>query len=1764
MSIPVRSVGLLVSILLFPLGVLFSQRFDGQLQGGYTAPELDAVMTQYEVYRIDADAIDQYFRQRPNGGLLTLQLHNRRWEMALVPSRILPDHYTVRMGNAGGAYTVSTPRPTTWQGTENQSQAQVRLTFADDFMHGYVKDAQERWCIQPLRDLVKGADMDLFVVYPESAVLDDHGGTCAVVEEGKIYEQYLHAAEEKVQEKGAGLACYELELAIASDNLMITKYGSPSGVEAHNVAVINDVEGDYTGSFNHDIEFNIVTQFFPSGADPWTSSTNAGTLLGSFRNWGQSGGFGVSFDLGELWTNRDLDGGTIGIAYLNGVCNSLKYHVLQDFSSNSNLLRCLTSHEIGHNFSMQHDNCPPTFIMCPFVSTSSTWSNASINSFNNFVQPLINNGCLSPCNSGPPLASNFDWSPNPSCEDTPIQFDDQSLGSPTGWQWTFQGGSPGTSTQQNPVVQWANPGTYNVTLTVTKPGASSSTLTKQIVIEPKPVANFTASVSNLTVTFNNTSTPATGVSYFWEFGDGNVSVEEDPVHTYDFGGIYTVTLTVTGICGSSVKTLLVNTAPTAQFVALPTDGCAPLDVQFVNQSSQNATSFLWQFPGGSPSSSNQENPNVTYNLPGTYTVTLTVFNSQGSNAITRTNYITVGTIPNTNFTSSANGNTVTFTNLTAGAGNTYLWEFGDGDTSTLTSPVHTYAVGGTYTVTLTATNACGPDTFTQVISLIPPPSASFSAGDTIGCAPLTVELINLTVGNVDSIRWQLPGGTPSTGTSDTIQVTYNTPGDYDVTLIAYGPGGVDTTTLNDLVTVNGTPDAGFTSSINGATVSFTNTSTDATSYNWTFGDGQSSTQTNPTHTYTSDGTYTVRLIATNTCGNDTFTQQVVIVTLPNAGFSANVTSGCAPLTVQFNNLSSPNATSFNWSFPGGTPATSTQTNPAVVYNTPGTYSVTLIATNAAGSDTTTLTNYITVNTVPAAGFTSSINGATVNFTNTSTGATSYNWTFGDGQSSTQANPTHTYTNDGTYTVTLVATNTCGTNTFTQQVVIVTLPNAGFSANVTSGCAPLTVQFNNLSSPNATSFNWSFPGGTPASSTQTNPTVVYNTPGTYSVTLIATNAAGSDTTTLTNYITVNTVPAAGFTSITNGATVSFTNTSTGATSYNWTFGDGQSSTQANPTHTYTNDGTYTVTLTATNSCGTNTFTQQVAILTAPNAAFSANVTSGCVALTVQFNNLSSPNATSFNWSFPGGTPASSTQTNPTVVYNTPGTYSVTLIATNGVGSDTTTLLNYINAGTVPGAGFSTSVSGANVTLSNTSSGASSYLWLFGDGNTSNNANPTHSYASDGVYTITLIAANACGNDTTSQVVTITTPPTAGFTMNGNSGCAPLTIQFNNTSSANATSYAWTFENGTPSSSTEQNPSATWNTPGVYLVRLTVTNAAGSSQMTDTVVVNGLPTAGFSFQYAGVSVVFANTSSNATQYSWDFGDGNTSSETDPTHTYGAPGPYTVVLTATNACGQQQFTQQIEISGAAPLAAFNASSANGCIPFNVQFTDQSAGNPDSWSWTFEGGNPATSKEQNPSVSYTKAGVYDVTLIVTNQFGADTMMFNNMITVQTFPTVQFSYSTSQATVTFTNGSQNAGSYLWNFGDGKTSTEANPTHTYALPGTYTVSLTATNECGASTLEQMVQVIFVGTNEATWLTGFKLFPNPTTGDFTVEFSTQDADEVEFILLNKLGQLIVRDVVGLNNGYLRHRFSYPELTAGPYLLQVRSGAHVHQEIVVFQR
>ncbi|MDK2912904.1 MAG: hypothetical protein PWR29_1861, partial [Methanolobus sp.] len=366
---------------------------------------------------------------------------------------------------------------------------------------------------------------------------------------------------------------------------------------------------------------------------------------------------------------------------------------------------------------------------------------------------------------------------------------------------------------------------------------------------------------------------------------------------------------------------------------------------------------------------------------------------------------------------------------------------------------------------------------------------------------------------------------------------------------------------------------------------------------WDFGDGSNSTEQNPVHTYSTPGTYTVSLNASNLGGHNITTKAAYITAayVPVASFTADVTSGDVPLTVNFTDTSQNDPTGWFWNFGDGT--NSTEQNPTHVYTSVGTYTVTLNATNAGGSNTSMQTDYITTAEMPVANFTSDVTtGAVplvVNFIDQSENSpTSWFWDFGDGTNSTERNATHTYTSAGTFIVNLTATNVGGSNISTQTIIADVVPVASFTANATSGALPLAVGFTDQSI-NATAWYWEFGDG--VTSTVQNPVHTYAAVGSYTVNLTAINSvSGNDSLTRTAYITVAIAPVANFTaSATSGTapfTVSFTDNSTNTpTAWSWDFGDGAISSAQNPTHTYTSAGTYTVSLNASNAGGYNVST-----------------------------------------------------------------------------------------------------------------------------------------------------------------------------------------------------------------------------------------------------------------------------------------------------------------------------------------------------------------------------------------------------------------------------------------------------------------------------------------------------------------------------------------------------------------------------------------------
>lgn len=330
-------------------------------------------------------------------------------------------------------------------------------------------------------------------------------------------------------------------------------------------------------------------------------------------------------------------------------------------------------------------------------------------------------------------------------------------------------------------------------------------------------------------------------------------------------------------------------------------------------------------------------------------------------------------------------------------------------------------------------------------------------------------------------------------------------------------------------------------------------------------------------------------------------------TPPTADFTVNTTTGTAPLTVDFADLSTESPTSWAWDFGDGGSATAS--NPSNIYTAAGTYTVTETATNAAGSDSEVKLSFIDVQAATApvvATFTGNpLTGAfpfLVNFYDGATGTPSpgtWAWDFGDGSTAAVQNPSNIYTAAGTYTVVETVSNTAtidSVSTATRNSYIVVLdgrPQPTINGTPVSGTRPLSVQFTGSANNPATAWGWEFGDG--GISNEQNPLYTYADAGTYTVSLSAVNANGVLDTTRGDFITVNWAPpvAAFNLSLSEGPEpllVRFDNESTGdIQTYSWHFGDGGTSLLMSPSYTYTSAGTYTASLVVSGTAGTSTAT-----------------------------------------------------------------------------------------------------------------------------------------------------------------------------------------------------------------------------------------------------------------------------------------------------------------------------------------------------------------------------------------------------------------------------------------------------------------------------------------------------------------------------------------------------------------------------------------------
>jgi parallel beta-helix repeat protein len=744
--------------------------------------------------------------------------------------------------------------------------------------------------------------------------------------------------------------------------------------------------------------------------------------------------------------------------------------------------------------------------------------------------------------------ANFTASPVEGTVPFEVTFTDNSTNSPAGWFWEF--GDGGNSTVRDPIHTYNVPGIYSVRLNVSNPNGTTTYLSEKLVnatLSNAPAAEFSANIDVGTAPFEvcftdkSTNSP-TGWS--WNFGDGETSEEQNPVHTYTNAGLYTVTLTVSNSYGDGTKTK----SGYIEFVETSTlSGYHNIRVKTANEPAYGQSDGTYYIgtceeDGGLSDlhiSTDPESPygntSLTKSPKGEFYVTYTGGRGFQDDVILM--LAVNGTIPENfavdisasghnwepselgeepeSIASSSINRAFTKTDFEYGLQN---WKPTGGNLNyPLFADVDMSDAGNTFRVMFIDLKS---GVLSELLGL------DYENTKKNGSIKINYAFTNLTsFATFNVYGWNLNNSEGNRGIIDTNSLLSG----YSVfTPASSEDGGPVTDFIADNISCETMED-----------VSFTDLTTGTTEWLWHFGDGGTSDLPNPSHAYGLPGTYSINLTTSNSTGsNSTLKVNYIDVNkgaLPGADFISDKTSGKKPLTVKFFDNSTGNVTGWQWDFDNDGTIDSTAQNPSYTYSVAGGYSVGLVVSGSAGSDSVQKLNYITVKSgvLPEADFisdkTSGTVPLTVQFTDTSTGSvTGWQWDFdNDGTiDSTIQNPSYTYSAIGEYSVKLTVTNKDGTVSILKPGFIQVTgssgdpPVADFSYTPKSGSAPFIVAFTDKSIKSPTSWRWDFNNDGTIDSTVQNPSYTYRNTGTYSVSLTVSNSFGNDTILRENIITVS--------------------------------------------------------------------------------------------------------------------------------------------------------------------------------------------------------------------------------------------------------------------------------------------------------------------------------------------------------------------------------------------------------------------------------------------------------------------------------------------------------------------------------------------------------------------------------------------------------------------------------------------------------------------
>lgn len=790
---------------------------------------------------------------------------------------------------------------------------------------------------------------------------------------------------------------------------------------------------------------------------------------------------------------------------------------------------------------------------------------------------------------------------------------------------------------------------------------------------------------------------------------------------------YTATLTPTAIVDD-----IAYVPVTAASSPVITDECNSLGA-FLGNDQTSCSPIILTAPSLGPGTTYQwqngaTSAMFTANTPGTYWVQL----SLGCCTATDSVVINAGTVAIADFSPSLDPCSflVSTTNSSTG-GTSYAWTFGDGQTSSANHPHHVYTTPGTYDITLTATNGCGSQDTTIEVQILPLGSFSISGPDTLCADQGGAYSAYLSNASLSSIAW-------ASG-ADSIDILFASSENTALYALATDSNNC---TYSDtlLIHINPGPQANFTFNTPScdSLITFLNGSINATDLQWDLGNGENSTVVSPVGHYGGFGNYTIELIAVNACGSDTLDQQLTLGptgTLVLLGPDSMCVDQPEDYSVEIQGLG---ISIVQWSLDN-----SDSTSIALSLSSDSILFVTVMGDDGCQYSDSIL---IQVLPLPSVSFelTPIICAHTVITTNASIGASSYEWDFGDGQSSDVDQPTHVYDGYGTYEITLTATNGCGIRDTTAAIALVT-PGVFSISGPDTLCEDQTGVYNSaLADASLESVTWN--SGSDSASTTFSSSV---TAVLYAIAMDSSNCIYTDT--MLVHISPNPIAAFSFNPLPCDSVVNFSDNSTEASSWEWDLGNGMSSTLPFPSGHYPDFGTYTVQEVVLNACGSDTASQQLTLgplgtldLSGPDSICTEQM--GAYSIDLVGSAVSN-----VQWSLD---PSDSSSISLSL--SNSSMLEVTVLGSDGCIYEDSLAIQVLP---LPIAAFSTLANPCDsaATFSNASFYADNYTWDFGNGETSNAPSPSSTFDTSVLYEVTLVVSNGCGTDTTQQALAFDSIP-----------------------------------------------------------------------------------------------------------------------------------------------------------------------------------------------------------------------------------------------------------------------------------------------------------------------------------------------------------------------------------------------------------------------